>query len=54
MDAGTEEDAGPLGGSFVGGAVCSASSTPTGTRASWALVLAALGLVLARRRSNRR
>jgi MYXO-CTERM domain-containing protein len=54
MDAGADNDAGPLGGSFVGGAVCSASSTPTGSRATWAFLLTALGLVLARRRSNRR
>jgi MYXO-CTERM domain-containing protein len=54
MDAGSGVDAGPLGGSFVGGAVCSASSTPTRSRATWAIVLAALGLVLSRRRSSRR
>lgn len=53
MDAAASPDAGPIAGSFVGGAVCSASTSHSGSRAAWVSILVALGLVLARRRTNR-
>lgn len=54
MDAATEEpDAAVVGGTFTGGAACSVS-TGEGARASWAAVLAALAMLVARRRACRR
>lgn len=51
MDAGTDspDAAAPTGGTFTGGAACSVSQS-SGSRAAWGLVLAALAMLVARRR----